>query len=488
MFDPPERVPFSKILYSVVDSAEHRKLALEAARKSIVLLKNEKGTLPFAASVRSIAVIGPAADDSEALLGNYNGFSSKHVAALEGVEKQFPGKVRFALGATYTSQTPSIVSADALAPGVFAEYFDNPDFQGQPKLTRMEPRPSFRTAFIDPAVAAALPRRAFSIRWTGMLTPPVSGDYTISAAGGRVYFGDGEVGKKPMALEAGRAYKVRVEYRNGGGAQGNAGAAAGNVRLQWIPPAEALLSQALQTVKNADVAVAFVGLNPNLEGEEMNVNIPGFSGGDRTDLNLPASQERLLEAAVPTGKPLIVVLSSGSALAVNYAADHSAALLEMWYGGEEAGTAIAETLAGVNNPAARLPVTFYKSADQLPPFDDYSMAGRTYRYFKGDPLYGFGFGLNYSKFQYSGLTASRTPAGARVTARVKNDSTREGDEVAELYVNGELRGFERIHLRPGESRTVEFSLKLEDLPKEKIRIGLGSGQPVGKIPHVEGML
>jgi beta-glucosidase len=485
MFDPPERVPFSKIPYSAVDSAEHRKLALEAARKSIVLLKNEKGALPLGATVRSIAVIGPAADDSEALLGNYNGFSSKHVASLEGMEKQFAGKVHYALGATYTSQTSSVVSAAAMAPGVLAEYFDNPDLQGQPKLTRMEPRPAFRTAFIDPAVAAILPRRGFSIRWAGTLTPPVSGDYTISAAGGRVYFGDGEVGEKPMALEAGRAYKLRVEYRNGGGAQGNV---AGNVRLQWIPPAEALLSQAVQTVKSADVAVAFLGLNPNLEGEEMKVDIPGFSGGDRTDLNLPASQEQLLEAAVQTGKPVIVVFSSGSAMAVNYAAEHAAAVLEMWYGGEEAGTVIAETLAGVNNPAGRLPVTFYKSADQLPPFDDYRMAGRTYRFFKGDPLYGFGFGLSYSKFQYSGLSAKHTSAGARVTARVKNDSTREGDEVVQLYVNGELRGFQRIHLHPGESRAIEFSLKPEDLPKEQARISVGGGQPVKQISHLEGTL
>jgi beta-glucosidase len=485
MFDPPERVPFSKIPYSEVDSPAHRKLALEAARKSIVLLKNENGALPLAASARSIAVIGPAADDPEALLGNYNGFSSKHVASLEGMEKQFPGNVHFVLGATYSSQTPSLVSVDALAPGVLAEYFDNPDFQGQPKLTRMEPRPLFRTAFIDPAVAAVLPRRGFSIRWTGTLTPPVSGDYSFSAAGGRLYFGDGEEGQTPVPLEAGRAYKVRVEYRNGGGSQGNA---AGNVRLQWIPPAEALLSQAVETAKNANVTVAFLGLNPNLEGEEMNVNIPGFTGGDRTDLNLPASQERLLEAAVQTGKPVIVVLSSGSALAVNYAAERAAAVLQMWYGGEEAGTAIAETLAGVNNPAGRLPVTFYKSADQLPPFDDYSMASRTYRYFKGDPLYGFGFGLSYSKFQYSGLNARRTSTGGRVTARVKNDSPREGDEVAQLYVNGELRGFQRVHLRPSESRTVEFLLKPEDLPKEKARVAVGGGQPVKQIPHLEGTL
>jgi beta-glucosidase len=252
----------------------------------------------------------------------------------------------------------------------------------------------------------------------------------------------------------------------------------------------------VDAVKAADVAVAFLGLNPNLEGEEMRVNIPGFAGGDRTDLNLPEPQEKLIEAAMGTGKPVVVVLTSGSALAANKVAERAAAVLELWYGGEEAGTAIAETLAGANNPAGRLPVTFYRGVDQLPPFDDYSMNGRTYRYFKGDPLYGFGFGLSYSKFQYSGLKAQRTAKGAQVSVRVKNDSPREGDEVVQLYVTGDdgseairqLRGFQRVHLRAGESRDVRFTLAPQDLPKGKATISVGGGQPVGKVPRVEGTL
>ena len=169
-----------------------------------------------------------------------------------------------------------------------------------------------------------------------------------------------------------------------------------------MPPADALLAEATEAVRNADVAIAFVGLNPNLEGEEMRVTVPGFLGGDRTDIKLPEPQERLLEAAVATGKPVVVVLTAGSALAATFAADRAAAVLAAWYGGEEAGTAIAETLAGVNNPSGRLPVTFYKSIEQLPPFEEYSMKGRTYRYFTGDPLWSFGYGLSYSKFAYSG--------------------------------------------------------------------------------------
>jgi beta-glucosidase len=258
-----------------------------------------------------------------------------------------------------------------------------------------------------------------------------------------------------------------------------------------------MLAEAVEAVKNSDVAVAFVGLNPTLEGEEMQVNQPGFLGGDRTEIFLPEPQEHLVEAAIATGKPVVVVLTSGSALAATYAAEHAAALLELWYGGEECGTAIAETLAGVNNPAGRLPVTFYKGVDQLPKFDDYSMKGRTYRYFRGQPLYGFGFGLSYSTFQYSGLKAQRTANGAQISVRVKNSSGPDGDEVVQLYIDGaggtddplrQLRGFERVHLRKGESREVQFTLAAEDVPKAKVQISVGGGQPAAGTPHVETTL
>ena len=459
MFDPPERVPFSKIPYSVNDSAEHRKVALEAARKSIVLLKNSNGTLPLKGGARTIAVIGPSADDPVALLGNYNGFSSKQVTPLEGMERQFGKAVRYALGATYTSQTASILPAGDFQ----AEYFDNAAMEGTPKVSRKEPRPYVAYGFANAAA-----------RWTGDLRAPVEGEYTFAPSPGVKLFLDGkELADLHVKLEAGHAYKLRAEYRpqRPGGA----------MQVSWIPPAEPLLAQAVESAKNADVAVVFVGLNPNLEGEEMRVSIPGFAGGDRTSLDLPASQEKLLEALAGTGKPVVVVLTSGSALSVNYAAQHAAAVLQLWYGGEEAGTAIAETLAGVNKPAGRLPVTFYKSVDQLPPFDDYSMKGRTYRYFTGEVLYGFGFGLSYAKFQYSAL---RT-AGGQVSARVKNESRAEGDEVAQLYVDGQLAGFQRIHLKAGESREVKFAVTGA---KARAKVSIGSGQPAASIPHVTGTL
>ena len=283
---------------------------------------------------------------------------------------------------------------------------------------------------------------------------------------------------------------MRIEYRQTG--------TGGGTQLAWIPPASALLAEAEKIVKESDVAIAFVGLSSELEGEEMRgLNIPGFLGGDRTSLDLPEPQEKLVEAAVATGKPVVVVLTSGSAVSANYAAEHATALLQAWYGGEEAGTAIAETLAGVNNPAGRLPVTFYKSVDQLPPFTDYAMKGHTYRYFKGEPLYRFGFGLSYSTFAYSGLSAKRTPKGAEISATVKNTSARDGDEVVQLYIAGEpgedaplrsLRGFQRIHLRAGESRQVSFTLGSDAVPKTKVEISVGGGQPVGNIPRVQGTL
>ena len=306
--------------------------------------------------------------------------------------------------------------------------------------------------------------------------------------GERPAIGLGRVRQASTQLEAGHDYKIRVEYRQ----EGMGGSAA----LTWVPPAEGLLAEAIEAVKDADVTVAFVGLNPNLEGEEMRVDVPGFSGGDRTSLDLPAPQKHLIAEAIATGKPVIVVLTAGSAVAVNNAAENAAAVLAAWYGGEEIGTAIADTLVGRNNPAGRLPVTFYKSVDQLPPFEDYSMNNRTYKYFQGNPLYGFGFGLSYSKFEYSGLHANRTGAGASVTVSVKNASGRDGEEVVQLYASGsggdqpirKLLGFERIRLAAGQSRNVEFTVSAGDLPEGSVRIFVGGGQPVEGIAHVEAAL
>jgi beta-glucosidase len=482
--------------------------------------------LPLSRLIRKIAVIGPSADDPVALLGNYNGISSKQVTPLEGIERQFStAQVRYALGATYTASTHALVPTTFLEPpegggrGLLVEYFNNPDLQGDPKLRRPEPRAYFDMGMEDPAVVAAIGHEKYSIRWTGTLTPLTTGEYDLAVRTGmrnrtataRLFLDDKELtfgpgpstqmtstqlamGSGPSArprvlLEGGRKYALRVEYRQPG--------SGGTMQLGWIPPTGAALAESEALVKDSDVAVVFVGLSSELEGEEMRgVNIPGFLGGDRTSLDLPEPQENLVKAAIATGKPVVVVLTSGSAISANYAAEHASALLAAWYGGEEAGTAIAETLAGVSNPAGRLPVTFYKSVDQLPPFTDYAMQGRTYRYFKGEPLYPFGFGLSYSTFEYSGLSAKRTPKGATIHATVRNTSARDGDEVVQLYVGGageespirSLRGFQRIHLRAGESHQVNFTLGADDLPKSAVEISVGGGQPMANIPHVRGTL
>jgi beta-glucosidase len=518
MFDPLERVPYSKIPYSENDSAAHRQLAREAEREAIVLLKNGGGLLPLKSSVTKIAVVGPSANDPIGLLGNYNGISSKQVTPLEGIRQQFGNsKVQYALGATYTSTTLALVDSNVLVPpdgegeGLLAEYFDNPDFQGQPKLHRVEPRVYFDANMEDPALLAAIGDNRYSVRWTGTLIPPAAGDYVISARTGiwnregkiKLFLDDKEAnpsgpagarpeglgpgqgqgprraGLAPMQLEGGRKYAVKVEYtQNGPG---------GGAQLNWIPPAAVMLAEAGKVAKDSDVTLVFAGLNGLQEGE----------GHDRSAIDLPEPQESLVKAMIATGKPVVAVLTSGSAVAINSAAAGATAVLSAWYGGEEAGTAIAETLAGVNNPAGRLPVTFYKSLDQVPAFTDYSMRGRTYRYFKGEPLYPFGLGLSYSTFAYLGLSAKRTATGAEIHATVKNTSLREGDEVVQLYISGgveedapirSLRGFERIHLRPGESREVRFILTPEDLPKAKVQISVGGGQPVGGTACVKGVL
>jgi beta-glucosidase len=522
MFDPPERVPFSTIPYSEVDSPAHRALALEAARESIVLLKNDRQTLPLRPSVKTVAVIGPSADDEVSLLGNYNGVSSRQVTPLAGIEREFGARaaVRFSMGSTYVADGPVLIPSSSLTsasgePGVTAEYFDNATLAGAPRLTRREARPSIPLVRDADVAAAGIPASGFAVRWTTVLRPPVTGRYTFATRGGgrtafRVFIDGRQVrapgapasgrnaspppAPDPIRLDRGRRYALRVEYRPGAGRGTGTGAGDTGIQLMWVPPAGALLADATDVVRHADVAVACIGLNPSLEGEEMTVNVPGFRGGDRTDLALPAPQAALLRAAFATGTPVVVVLTSGSAVAVTSAAARASALLAAWYGGEEIGTAIAETLAGATNPGGRLPVTFYRRVADLPPFADYSMKGRTYRYFTARTLYDFGFGLSYSTFQYSDARVDSTPVSTTVSAEVANTSSRDGDEVVELYVETsrlnpdepirELKGFTRIHLSAGEHRTVSFTLDATMLPADWTRVSIGGGQPVPGVPHV----
>jgi beta-glucosidase len=276
-------------------------------------------------------------------------------------------------------------------------------------------------------------------------------------------------------LETGKPTSIRVDYSGTGG--------GGGLELLWKPPADVALAEAIEVVKQSDLAILCIGLNSRLEGEEMKTEIPGFSDGDRTNLQVPAPQKKLFEAAIETGKPVIVVLINGSALALQDEKQSARAILEAWYPGQEGGTAIAETLSGENNPAGRLPVTFYESVDQLPPFTDYNTAGRTYRFFRGKPLYPFGYGLSYSDFRYSNLSVQHNGSSYEVAATVSNVGSRDGDEVAQLYLSRtggsepELRGFKRLHLRADEKQDIHFTVEAADT-QNRNTISVGGGQPL----------
>ncbi|MFZ0333000.1 MAG: glycoside hydrolase family 3 C-terminal domain-containing protein [Candidatus Acidiferrales bacterium] len=541
MFDPPDRVPYAKTPLATIDSAEHRALALRSARESIVLLKNDKGVLPLSPNVKTIAVIGPEANLVVALEGNYNGTPPNPVTPLLGIERRFgrQNTLVYAQGSKLVNEMPVPVPATALRPsrsdeetsalgGLTGEYFDNANLEGPPAMTRTDQSIDFDWAGLNPIPAAQTAK--FSVRWTGTFTPPAPGDYRIGADIGGCYpckdaddfrlYLDGKLLDErsttpdlmiPVRFADRGPHKIRLEYSHSRGDMNrnlSFGGDAAGITLLWDPPAEALRNEAVAAAQKADVIVACVGISRDLENEENRwMNIPGFYGGDRTDIALPQPQQDLLKALAATGKPVIVVLMSGSAVAVD--PDLASAILAAWYPGEEGGTAIAETIAGDNNPAGRLPVTFYKSVADLPPFDDYSMRGRTYRYFTGQPLFPFGFGLSYARFEYSALELSSTELDAgsslEVEADVRNASPRDGDEVAELYIAfpksdiapiRALRGFTRLQIPAGQTRRVQFSLRPRDLSEvdeagERIiapgeyTISVGGGQPGSMLPVVE---
>ena len=503
MFDPPERVRWAQIPYSVNQSPEHDALARRAAEASIVLLKND-GILPLSRELKHVAVIGPTADDVTALLGNYHGTPAQPVTILQGIREALPqAEVTYAHGASLVQGfdgqgTASLVearylrpTADATEHGLKAAYFRGADFTSTPVLTRVDPKIGFQwdhgTPTDDLVMRGELPAdralviHEFSVRWSGQLLPPVSGRYELSAPasdGYRLYvdgrlvldaWGGDPTVKRPgsafVDLKAGKAYDVRLEYANNN--QNH------DVRLAWrLPGARPPLEEALEAARRADVVIYVGGLNSDVEGEEMKVNYPGFAGGDRTDLRLPATQEKLLEALRRTGKPMVMVLTSGSALAIDWARQHVPGIVLAWYPGQRGGNAVADVLFGAVNPAGRLPVTFYKASEKLPAFDNYDMRGRTYRYFEGTPLYPFGYGLSYTTFGYSDLAIDRDSiardGSMNVTLKVKNTGRRAGDEVVQLYLHPlqakgsqalkDLRGFKRLTLQPGEEREVSFTV------------------------------
>ena len=517
LFDPPEMVRYAKTPDTELDSDAHRALALKTARESMVLLKND-GVLPLRSGLKTIAVIGPSAESSRVLLGNYSGTPSRSTTALDGIRKSFPSaKVIYAAGMNLLREDSvvpeSVFSTDDRQPGLRGEYFPNKQFQGSPSVRvdryiNLEPPPLSEKSLAQPPGP-----NEFSVRWTGCLTPAASANYQLkpTAHSNKLWI-DGKLlidttvpdSNAPrtatIRLEKGRRYALRLDAVS----QDDGGAT-----LMWLPLIDDPAASAIDAAKSADMVIAVMGITSQLEGEELPVTLPGFQGGDRTSLDLPKEEEDLLQSLKATGKPLVVVLMNGSALSVNWAEKNANAILEAWYPGEEGGAAIAETLAGVNNPGGRLPVTFYKGVEQLPPFSDYSMKNRTYRYFTGDPLYPFGYGLSYSKFIYSGLrlSGSEMKAGEqlKLDADVKNIGHRDGDEVVQLYLafpdsSGApiraLRGFQRIHIKSQETQHVQFTLNQRELSmvnqagdriiaSGNYRVTIGGGQPGTVAPTVQ---
>jgi beta-glucosidase len=515
MFDPPEMVPYSKIDESLLDSAAHREMARKIANESMVLLKND-GVLPLKTSGIKIAVVGPLADQTKVLLGNYNGIPSHTVSILEGLRNEFTGAtINYVAGTQFLNHDAAPVPASILTtdgkPGVKASYSKldmtnmNRPALSAPLATRIEPAIDAAAHPLPIEVAGVKP---LAILWEATLTPPATGDYNLGLKADGAFrirldgkdvtsawdssSAEAKVGH--VHLDAGKPAQLQVEYSP----SENSYAAA---QLVWSKVDLRPNPEAIAAAKSADVVVAVVGITSELEGEEMQVTEEGFKGGDRTSIDLPKPEEELLEAVATAKKPLVAVLTNGSALSVNWAKDHANAILEAWYPGEEGGAAVAQTLSGRNNPAGRLPVTFYKDVSQLPPFEDYSMKGRTYRYFEGIPLYPFGYGLSYTTFSYSELTGpnNAVPAGAPVAVEVTvtNTGMKPGDEVAQLYLEfpdvpgaplRALRAFQRVHLEAGASQRIHFDLSPRDLsmvseagepivPEGEYAISVGGGQP-----------
>jgi beta-glucosidase len=498
----PGRAP-NAVSVDAIDTPAHRDLALRAAAKSLVLLKND-GTLPLKRGVK-VAVIGPLADATRVLRGNYSSTqSAPPISVVDGLRRVLaPAQVKLVpAGASITDGDPVPTAALRTPdgkPGLRAEYFNGGD--ARPVAVRVEPG----------LESHALQMKAVADRhkvvWTGYLVAPATGTYRLGVTGVQ---GELTVAGKPavkattysqwgeplkladVRLEQGQRYPLRFQTETG---------SSGVPGLFWKRISTAPEAELKAGTADADVIVAVVGLTSDLEGEEMAIKTDGFSGGDKTSLDLPADQRALLEQARALGKPLVVVLMNGSAIDLSWAKDHAAAILEAWYPGQSGGRAVADVLAGRADPGGRLPLTFYRSIADLPPFDDYSMRGRTYRYYTGTPVYPFGAGLSYTTFRYAPLRVEPVDGapehGIVVTTEVTNTGTRAGDEVAQLYLTPPafdgaprraLRGFERVSLKAGERRQVRFALSPRDLSfvtrdgvrqltPGQYRLSVGSGQP-----------
>lgn len=477
MFDHPDSVPYNHLSPSIVGCKEHQELALEAARQSIVLLKNSKNTLPLnEKKIKKIAVVGINAANHE--FGDYSGDPVvEPVSVLEGIRNRV-GKDIEVLYAPWMSNEEGfqLISALNFPEGLKAEYFDNMNLEGTPKVR------TDKTINYEPANQAPdpfLPIAPMSIRWTGKLVPNVTGSSVLSFTsddGVRVWL-DGELviedwtthprrdEKIVLPLEKGRSYDLKVEYYDGGGES--------IARLNWMVPSvgsnimEEMYGEAANIIKDADAVIAVMGINQSIERE----------GQDRVTLGLPKDQQLFLQEAYKLNPNVVLVLVAGSSMGISWEAENLPAIVDAWYPGESGGTAVAEVLFGDYNPAGRLPLTFYHSVSDLPDFNDYNIKNnRTYMYYTGQPLYAFGYGLSYTKFDYRKLDIAQDDENVVVTFDIKNNGKRDGDEVAQVYIQfpeiegvktpiKQLKGFKRVNIKKGKTETVTITV-----PKSELRL------------------
>jgi len=483
MFDSAEQCSYDGIKPTENDTPEHEQLALKAAHESLVLLKND-GILPLdAAKYKHVAVIGPVAESQQVLVGNYHGTPARPVTILDGIQSKLQSrgvKVEFTEGGRLYNLGSGIgpmprgsmfADQEKTTGGLRGEVFSNSNLEGTPSATRTDR--SVNLHWSSAQVLSGLPAENCSIRWTGYLVWPTDDEVTlgITTDGGvRLLLDDKIVldqwkGHEQKTYRAnttfkkGAAVKIRLEYSHG---KGPAAIQLGSNTVER--PAD--YSKAEKLARRSDLVILALGITPQLEGEEMPVRYEGFNGGDRTSIQLPAPQQELLRRVAATGKPVVVVLTSGSS--ISFDPKLANGILLQWYSGEQGGAAVADALLGDVNPSGRLPVTFYRSDRDLPAFDNYHLDGRTYRFFKGRPLFPFGFGLSYAGFKYGPAKVSSSQAGHEIAFPLTNVSKIAGDEVVEVYARyahpsktdpfRRLVGFKRVSLSPGETRDVRVDV------------------------------
>jgi len=486
-FDDESNVSWASIPVSVVESRKHLDKALEMARKSIVLMSNINHTLPLSKDLKKIAVMGPNANDSVMLWANYNGTPTKSVTVLEGIQAKLPaGSVIYEKGCDWVNNQIFISRFSDCAfdgnAGFKATFWNTRYFSGDAVATAYFSNPfTFNTGGAT-VFAPGVNLYDFSAIFETIFTPSATEDviFQSSASDGFKLFIDGKMvyeqarptfgrfstpSEYVLKAVQGKKYQVRIEYF-----KGERGNAILNFNLGYKKEVD--YEVLANNVADADAIIFVGGISPALEGEEMRVDLPGFRGGDRTNIDLPAVQVKMLEALKKTGKPVVFVLCAGSAIALTQEAEFADAILDAWYPGQKGGTAVADVLFGDYNPAGRLPLTFYASSDQLPDFEDYDMSkGRTYRYFKGKPLFPFGHGLSYTAFEYEKVSLSKNSIkkneNLTLNITLKNTGERDGDEVVQVYVRNlqdpagplkSLRAFKRVPVKAGIAEQVKIVL------------------------------